>query len=91
MIFVVLELFCFLLIVRYNKYQNVAFLNSSNQLVGTIFSITAGIEDYFILKSKNEAMTADYTNLQMKFDDVAYHYGQSYFLENQYGKLYKEQ
>lgn len=70
LIFVVLELVCFLLIVRYNKYQNVAFLNSSNQLVGTIFSITANIEDYFILKSKNEEITVDYTNLQVQFDSL---------------------
>lgn len=70
LIFVVLELICFLLIIRYNKYQNVAFLNSSNQLVGTIFSITANIEDYFILKSKNEEITVDYTNLQMQFDSL---------------------
>ncbi len=70
LIFVILELICLLLIVRYNKYQNVAFLNSSNQLVGTIFKITANIEDYFILKSKNEKITIDYTSLQMQLDSL---------------------
>lgn len=68
--FVILELSCFLLIIQYNKYQSVAFLNSSNQVVGTIFKITANIEDYFILKSKNEEITMSYSQLQITLDSL---------------------
>lgn len=68
--FVILELICFILIIQYNKYQSVNFLNSSNQVVGTIFKVKANVEDYFILKSKNEEITLSYTLLQKQLDSI---------------------
>jgi len=63
-IFLLLELLCAWLVVRNNRYQNAAFLNSSNQVAGTIFNFNQNISSYFDLKKVNNQLVTENAQLQ---------------------------
>ena len=67
-IFLLLELLCAWLIVRNNRYQNAAFLNSSNQVAGTILNFNQNISSYFDLKKVNKQLVNENAQLQSEIE-----------------------
>ena len=56
LVFVLLEILCVYLIVRYNTYQGAAFFNSANNYVGQVLEFQSGVTDYFRLTSINNTL-----------------------------------
>lgn len=53
-LFVLLEVICFVLLFRFNNYQQGVFFTSANVLAGKVYEVSGGISSYFHLKSVNE-------------------------------------
>ena len=64
--FLLLEVVCFTLIVRNNKYHSAAFFNSSNALSGTVYSFTSSVNDYFVLRTQNDNLVQENAELRKK-------------------------
>lgn len=52
--FLLLEAACFILLFRFNHYQQSVFFTSANTVAGKVYEISGGINSYFHLKSVNE-------------------------------------
>ncbi|MDM8159115.1 rod shape-determining protein MreC [Labilibaculum sp. K2S] len=63
-IFVVIEIFCMLLLVSYNNYQKTEYLNSSNALTGSIYEKVSSTTDYLALAETNEELNKENTRLK---------------------------
>lgn len=63
-IFLFLEFIAFLLLVQNNNYQNSKFFNSSNFLIGNLYSTINNVNDYFNLKSVNAELAEQNARLQ---------------------------
>ena len=55
-LFILLEVASFVLLFRFNRYQQSAFFTSANTVVGAVYEVSGGISSYFHLKSVNEAL-----------------------------------
>lgn len=64
--FIFLEIICFYLIFQYNTYQHSLFLNSSNELVGRVYSISGNVHSYFGLRKDNEELITYNAELQSR-------------------------
>ena len=53
-LFVILEVASFVLLLRFNNYQQSAYFTSANTVVGAVYEVSGGISSYFHLKSVNE-------------------------------------
>ena len=63
-IFLFLEVISFIFLVKNNNYQNSKVLNSSNFLVGNLYSTVNNINDYFNLKEVNAELAEQNAKLQ---------------------------
>ncbi|HNX55107.1 MAG TPA: rod shape-determining protein MreC [Prolixibacteraceae bacterium] len=59
LMFLALEAFSFSLLVSYNNYQRVTFINSTNNIVGTIYERFSHLDDYFSLSRTNARLAAE--------------------------------
>lgn len=59
LMFLALEAFSFSLLVSYNNYQRVTFINSTNNVVGTIYERFSHLDDYFSLSRTNARLAAE--------------------------------
>jgi rod shape-determining protein MreC len=66
--FVVLELFCFWLIVQNNQYQGARFFNSSNTVVASINNFSQSIRDYFLLSEVNRTLAEQNAELRRQVE-----------------------
>jgi rod shape-determining protein MreC len=57
--FLALEAFSFSLLVSYNNYQRVTFINSTNNIVGSIYERLSHLDDYFSLSRTNAKLAAE--------------------------------
>jgi len=64
MMFLALEAISLVLIVSYNNYQRVTFVNSSNDFAGTIFERFSNLGDYFSLKRTNDKLASENASLR---------------------------
>lgn len=64
MMFLALEAISFSLMVNYNNYQRVTFVNSSNDLVGGIYERFSHFDDYFSLSRTNARLAAENASLR---------------------------
>lgn len=64
--FLLLEVVCFTLIIRNNKYHSAAFFNSSNALSGAVYSFTSSLSDYFVLRTQNDNLVQENAELRKK-------------------------
>lgn len=53
-LFVLLEVICFVLLFRFNNYQQSVFFTSANVVAGKVYEVSGSISSYFHLKSINE-------------------------------------
>lgn len=64
MMFLALEVISFSLMVSYNNYQRVTFINSSNDVVGTVYERFSHFDDYFSLSRTNTRLAAENASLR---------------------------
>lgn len=53
-LFIILEVASFVLLFRFNPYQQSAFFTSANVVSGAVYKVSGGVSSYFHLKSVNE-------------------------------------
>lgn len=53
-LFILLEVLCFVLLFRFNNYQQSVFFTSANVVSGKIYEVSGSVSSYFHLKSVNE-------------------------------------
>ncbi|WP_373789688.1 rod shape-determining protein MreC, partial [Bacteroides heparinolyticus] len=53
-LFLLLEVTSFVLLFRFNRYQQSVYFTSANSVAGKIYEVSGGITSYFHLKSVNE-------------------------------------
>ncbi|MBL4559437.1 MAG: rod shape-determining protein MreC [Labilibaculum sp.] len=63
-LFVIIEIFCMLLLVNYNNYQKTIFLNSSNAVAGNLYKKVSSTTDYLALAEINEQLNRENTRLK---------------------------
>ena len=63
-LFVFLEVLSITMIVKYNNYQHVKFLNSSNRVTGGIYNGYWGVAQYFSLKQLNNELAEENAKLR---------------------------
>lgn len=63
-LFLLLEIFSFVLIFNYNNYQKVKFLNSSSRFTGKVYDSYSKAENYFRLPSVNRELAAENARLR---------------------------
>lgn len=62
--FVVLEVFCFWLVVENNQYQGAKFFNSSNSVVASLNNFSQSIRNYFLLSDENLKLATENSQLR---------------------------
>lgn len=68
MMFLALEAISFSLMVSLNNYQRVAFVNSSNDIVGTLYERFSHFDDYFSLSRTNARLAAENASLRKQLE-----------------------
>jgi rod shape-determining protein MreC len=63
-VFLLLQVFCFYLIIQNNKYQSTRWYHSSNQVTGEIMSAVSSVTQYLNLKNSNRDLAAENARLK---------------------------
>ena len=66
LLFVILEVLCIFLIVRYNSYQGAAFFNSASTYIGRVLEYQSNVTDYFRLASVNADLAEENARLKQE-------------------------
>lgn len=66
MMFLALEAISLVLIISFNNYQRVTFINSSNNFAGNIYERFSTLDDYFSLGNTNRKLAAENAALKKK-------------------------
>ena len=66
LIFLLLELVCFMLIVNYNDYHKASFFNTSNAVSGAMLDAKMSVVDYFSLGDANRRLVAENARLRTR-------------------------
>ncbi|MGQ7869596.1 rod shape-determining protein MreC [Sunxiuqinia sp. sy24] len=69
-LFLALEVVSLILIVNYNNFQRVKFLNSSNRVSASIFEASSNLTNYFHLRKINDELAAENAELQTKLQKL---------------------
>lgn len=69
-LFLILEIFSITLIVRFNRFHRVSFLNSSNVVSASILDKYQGVVDYFQLKRINELLADENARLRNNLQNL---------------------
>ncbi len=69
-VFLVLELFCGWMVVRFNTYQSASFFNSSNVYTGIMLQAKDNVTYYFKLRTVNKVLAEDNTKLRQQLEQV---------------------
>lgn len=72
LLFLSLEVFSFILIFNFNSYQKAQYLNSSNQVAGTVYNTFNAVERYFSLGSVNRKLAGENARLKSLISDLPY-------------------
>lgn len=63
-LFIVLEFFCFRLVINSHRYQEARFLNSSNAVAASVLELSRVTDNYFGLRATNEALAFENARLR---------------------------
>lgn len=69
-LFLALEIISLILIVNYNNFQRVRFLNSSNRVSASVYEMSSNLTSYFQLRRINEELAAENAELQTKLQKL---------------------
>lgn len=67
--FLALQVFCFYLIYTNNRFHQANFVNSSNQLVGTLFAWKSNLTEYIELQRVNDELAAENEELRNRIPE----------------------
>lgn len=67
--FVVLQVLCFRLIIANNSFQRASFVNSSNRIIGTLFTWKSQLTEYIELQRVNDELSAENIELRNQLID----------------------
>ena len=70
-LFVILETICFGMVVRYNNYQKVEFLNSSNAFIARIYETFNTFSGFFHLQQVNTELATENARLKNELEKLA--------------------
>lgn len=70
MMFLALEAISLVLIISFNNYQRVTFINSSNNFAGNIYERFSTLDDYFSLGSTNRKLASENAALKKKLQSL---------------------
>ncbi len=70
-LFLVLEIFCGWMVVRFNTYQSSSFFNSSNVLTGAVLQTKDNVNYYFKLRSVNNDLAEENTRLRQQLQQAS--------------------
>ena len=68
--FILLEVFCLILIVNFNNYQKIVFTNSTNNFIGNIYKKSSTIYSIFNLKEVNTYLSEENTRLRNRLEKI---------------------
>lgn len=68
--FLVLEIICFGLIIRYNQFQRVSIINSANTVAGDFLKRASDVREYIDLKETNDSLVNENARLRSKLSTV---------------------
>lgn len=71
-LFLVLETIALVLIVNYNNFQKVKFLNASNRISGNLYNSFSSVYNYFQLTKINEQLSNDNAVLRKRLQDLLF-------------------
>ena len=71
-LFALLELFCFILIVRNNSYQSASYYTSANAVTGTVMSFPNAIAGYFSLSKENDVLAEENALLRVQLEALKF-------------------
>lgn len=69
-LFIFLEIICFYFIFQYNSFQRSIFFNSSNEIVGRVYTVSGHITSYFGLRQMNEDLLEKNAELQSRINSL---------------------
>lgn len=76
-LFILLEVICFVLLFRFNNYQQSVFFTSANAVAGKVYEVSSAVSSYFHLQSVNEdlldrnmALEQQIANLENRLRDL---------------------
>ena len=72
LLFIALEVIAFTLIFKFNKYQRVQYLNSSNAVTASIFNSANAVGSYFRLASVNRKLAEENARLKSVLSDAPF-------------------
>src|SRR5438874_12231203 len=72
LLFLVIEVFCFYLIIRNSNFQHASFVNSANKTAAGVQSIVSEITEYINLKKTNDALARENAGLRSLMPDLFY-------------------
>ncbi|MGE4586262.1 MAG: rod shape-determining protein MreC [Mangrovibacterium sp.] len=72
LLFLMLEVVCFILVIRCNNYQNASFYNSSNRLVALVYASYDAAAGYFGLRQSNEQLAAENARLKYRLQQLGF-------------------
>jgi len=72
LLFLLLEVFSFILIFNFNSYQQVKYLNSSNKITASIYNSFNAVGSYFSLASVNRKLAMENAQLKSILSDLPY-------------------
>jgi rod shape-determining protein MreC len=81
-LFVVLEALSIMLIVRYNSFHRVSFVNSSNAISGRIYEDYNNVVDYFSLRKINESLATENARLRSRLQSILYYQTKEFSNQN---------
>ena len=68
--FLLLEIFCLILIVNFNNYHKIVFTNSTNHFIGNIYKQSSTFYSIFNLKEINSDLAYENTRLRNKLEKI---------------------
>ncbi|MES2618913.1 MAG: rod shape-determining protein MreC [Bacteroidota bacterium] len=69
LLFILLEIFCIIIIVRNNVYQSAYYFSNTRQIAGKVQEVNHSIFDYFNLYHKNQALSNENLRLRKQLKD----------------------
>ena len=88
-VFLLMQVFCFYLMARSNRYQGSRIINSSNKTAASVYQAAANTKEYFSLKSENEMLAAENAILRAMLRNNYIRLGQTELKKND--TVYKQQ
>ena len=72
-VFVLLEVICFVLLLSYNSYQSSVWFSSANMVAGKLYAISAEVESFFSLATINKELTQRNVLLEHELNKLENH------------------